>query len=53
MSVKHCRGTIAVDDIHLGGKDAEAVLRAFRDGAVALERLLMDNSMAREGYLVL
>lgn len=53
MSVKHCRGIIAVDDIHLEAKYAAAVLRAFRDGAVALERLPMDNSMAREGYLIL
>lgn len=52
LTVGYCNGIIAVDDIHVKYGFAEALRRAFWDGAVALNRLPMDNSLSREAYLI-
>lgn len=52
LTVGHCEGIIAVDDIHIKAKNSPHLLTAFWDGAVALGRIPMDNSLAREGYLI-
>ena len=51
-TVSHCRGIIAVDDIHVEYGYREYILKAFWDGAVAIGRTPLDNSLAREGYLI-
>lgn len=48
LAVGHCVGIIAVDDIR-----NNTLTSAFWDSAVALSRIPMDNSMSREGYLIL
>lgn len=55
LSVGHCKGIIAVDDIHIQGKGTYQMelLRAFLSGAVSLGRVPMDCSLSREGYLIL
>ena len=52
QTVGHCKGIIAVDDIHIRYSYAAAVLRAFRDGAALLDRIPVDCEFSREGYLV-
>lgn len=52
QAVGHCKGIIAVDDLHGKTGYSKALLRAFRDGAIALDMLPMDNSLSREGYLI-
>lgn len=52
LTVGHCAGIIAVDDIHIKAENSLRLLKAFWDGAVALDRLPMDNSLSREGYLI-
>lgn len=51
-TVGHCNGIIAVDDIHVRYKFAQGLLRAFYDGAALLNRVPMDCTISREGYLV-
>ena len=51
-TVAHCRGIIAVDDIHVQYGFAEQLLHAFHDGAVLLDRVPVDCAISREGYLV-
>lgn len=52
LAVGHCEGIIAVDDIHIKAKNSPHLLTAFWDGAVALDKLPIDNALAREGYLI-
>lgn len=51
QTVGHCKGIIAVDDIHVRYSYAAVVLRAFRDGAALLDRIPVDCEFSREGYL--
>lgn len=53
MAVGHCNGIIAVDDIHIRAKNSSHLIRAFWDAAAALGRIPLDNSLSREGYLIL
>lgn len=48
----HCRGIIAVDDIHVRYGFAKRLLRAFHEGAAMLSRVPLDCMLSREGYLV-
>jgi len=52
LAVGHCNGIIAVDDIHIKYNYADAIRRAFWDGAVTLSKIPLDNSLSREGYLI-
>lgn len=52
VAVGHCKGIIAVDDIHLRDQTCQTLLHAYWDGAIALRRLPMDNALSREGYLI-
>lgn len=52
LAVGHCAGIIAVDDIHIADQINDLMMTAFWDGAVKLGRVPMDNSLAREGYLI-
>lgn len=52
LAVGHCAGIIAVDDIHIWDR-INTLMTAFWDGATTLNRIPMDNSLSREGYLIL
>jgi len=52
LTVSHCAGIIAVDDVHVEYSYAEPIRRAFYDGAIHLNRIPMDTSLSREGYLI-
>lgn len=51
-AVGHCRGILAVDDLHGNYNYSPALLRAFLEGAVVLDRVPIENGLAREGYLI-
>lgn len=52
LTVGHCKGIIAVDDVRIQGKPDKYLYDALLDGATALSRTALDNELAREGYLV-
>lgn len=54
LTVGHCKGIIAVDDLHNQGRGTYEMhlMQAFLDGAISLGRVPMDNFLSREGYLV-
>lgn len=51
-AVAHCKGIIAVDDVHVRYGFAKQLLRAFRESAAMLNRVPLDCTLSREGYLV-
>ncbi|MBU0846869.1 class I SAM-dependent methyltransferase [Patescibacteria group bacterium] len=51
LAVRHCAGIIAVDDIHIKDQ-VHKLMKAFWDAATVLNRIPMDNSLSREGYLL-